>query len=192
MISPRRRKGAKKRFINNFHFSSFLSRIFYISYFTFILRSVQYVGGFILRSTLYVGGFLILFISCGPAYNNQAFKKLSTKDQNKYQKYLIQGRDLYKTNCASCHQTDGNGLKKLIPPLANSDYLKANQVESIKLIRNGATKPITVNGIAYTPTMPAHPHLTNLEIAEIITYINNSWGNEFGFVDGKLVGEYLK
>lgn len=136
--------------------------------------------------------FLISFVSCGPARNNEAFKKLSNKEQNKFQKYLIQGSDLYKLNCASCHQKDGQGLKKLIPPLANSDFLKANQAESIKLIRNGATKSITVNGIAYTPTMPPHPNLTNLEIAEIITYVNNSWGNEFGFVDGKKVEEYLK
>ena len=159
MKSSQRRKGTKK-FVNSFHFSNFLTRISLLSYFTFLMLS-----------------------SCGPAYKNEAFKALSSKDQNKFQKYLIQGRDLYQLNCASCHQQDGKGLKKLIPPLANSDYLKANQAESIKLIRNGATKSITVNGIAYTPTMPAHSHLSNLEIAEIITYINNSWGNEFGFVD---------
>lgn len=135
--------------------------------------------------------FLILF-SCGPAYKNEAFKLLSTQDQNKFQKYLIQGRDLYKVNCSSCHQLDGNGLKKLIPPLAHSDYLRNNQSKSVILIRNGATQPITVNGVSYTPTMPAHPTLTNLEIAEIITYINNSWGNEFGFVDGKMVKKYLE
>ena len=169
MKSPQRRKDAKKKFRSNFHFSNFLSRFFYISPFIFLL-----------------------LISCGPARNNEAFKKLSSKEQNKFEKYIIQGRDLYKLNCASCHQKDGQGLKRLIPPLANSDFLKANQAESIKLIRNGATKSITVNGIAYTPTMPAHPHFSNLEIAEIITYINNSWGNEFGFVDGKQVKGYLK
>lgn len=148
-----------------------------------------FLSNFALHISFFI--FLIL-LSCGPAYKNEAFKLLSAKDQNKFQKYLIQGRDLYQVNCASCHQKDGNGLKKLIPPLASSDFLKGNQVESVKLIRNGAVQPITVNGIAYTPTMPAHPHLTNLEIAEILTYINNSWGNEFGFVDGRKIGEYLK
>lgn len=137
--------------------------------------------------------FLVFLVSsCGPAYKNEAFKKLSTEDQNKFQKYIIQGRDLYNLNCVSCHQKDGNGLKKLIPPLANADYLRTNQAESAGLIRNGAINPITVNGISYTPTMPPHPHLSNLEIAEILTYINNSWGNEFGFVDSRKVVEYLK
>jgi len=131
----------------------------------------------------------LIFIGCSPVQNNETFKNLSTEDQHKYQKYIIQGRDLYKANCASCHQANGKGVKKLIPPLAGSDYLKSNQEKSVKLIKNGATEPITVNGIVYTPMMPAHPNLSNLEIAEIMTYINNSWGNEFGFVDGKKVSD---
>jgi len=134
----------------------------------------------------------LFFISCGPASNNEAFKKLSSEDQHKYQKYIIQGRDLYSANCASCHQIDGKGFKKLIPPLANSDFLKDNQTKSVHLIKYGASEPITVNGIYYQPTMPPHAHLSNLEIAEIMTYINNSWGNEFGFVDGKVVKDLLE
>ncbi len=135
---------------------------------------------------------ILLFLGCGPARNNETFKKLSTEEQNKYQKYIIQGRDLFKLNCASCHQTDGKGLKKLIPPLAKSDFLRENQTKSIHLIKYGASEPITVNGISYQPTMPPHPHLSNLEIAEIMTYINNSWGNEFGFMDGKMVSGFLE
>jgi len=137
--------------------------------------------------------FLILFLSsCGPGYKNKALRKLTPANQIKYQKYYIQGRDLYLANCSSCHQENGLGLKKLIPPLASSDYLQNNQAASTQLIRNGATVSITVNGIAYTPTMPAHIKLTNLEIAEILTYINNSWGNEYGFVDAQKVKSYLK
>ncbi|MCF6359256.1 MAG: cytochrome c [Cyclobacteriaceae bacterium] len=136
---------------------------------------------------------LALFLfSCGPARNNETFKTLSTKDQNKYQKYIIQGRDLYKANCASCHQTNGKGVKKLIPPLAGSDYLRENQAKSVDLIKNGASEPVVVNGISYLPTMPAHAHLSNLEIAEILTYINNSWGNEFGFADAKEIKKLLE
>lgn len=135
---------------------------------------------------------LLLFVSCGPGYKNKALEKLSSADQIKFQKYLIQGRDIYLTNCASCHQKDGKGLRKLIPPLAGSDYLKKFQNESAQLIKKGATRNITVNGVNYKPTMPAHEHLTDLEIAEVLTYINNSWGNEFGFVDSKKVEAYLK
>lgn len=131
-------------------------------------------------------------MACGPVRNNKAFEKLSYDDQKKYQKYLILGKDLYSTNCASCHQKDGRGLKKLIPPLAGSDYLQKYQIESAKLIRHGATQSIQVNGVPFTPTMPAHAHLSTLEIAEVLTYINNSWGNEYGFVDSNQVKDYLE
>jgi len=160
LMHPRYKRGRVE--VNNFHFSSFFSRFFHFSPLIFLL-----------------------FIGCGPAHDNNAFQKLSTEDQNKFQKYLIQGGDLYKKNCAPCHLLNGMGLKKLIPPLANADYLKDNQTEAIKLIKYGATQSITVNGISYAPTMPPHLYLTPLEIAEIITYINNSWGNEYGFVDVK-------
>lgn len=135
---------------------------------------------------------LIIAFSCGPARDNKAFKSLSSKDQNKFEKYLIQGRSLYTTHCLPCHQADGNGLKKLIPPLAGADYLKNNQIKSVHLIKYGATQSIIVNGIDYLPTMPPQPALSNLEIAEIMTYINNSWGNEYGFIDSKKVKEYLE
>lgn len=137
-------------------------------------------------------GALLFLIACGPGQNNQAFEKLSSEDQVKFQKYFILGRNLYLANCASCHQKEGQGLKKLIPPLANSNFLKANQAKSAQLIAFGAWEPITVNGVAYKPTMPAHKHLTPLEIAEILTYINNNWGNEYGFVDDSKARELLK
>ncbi len=145
------------------------------------------------KSSFYISIFMFfVFMGCGPARNNETFKRLSTKEQNKYQKYIIQGRDLYKANCVSCHQANGKGVKKLIPPLAGSLYLKENQKLVVELIKNGSKEAITVNGISYSPTMPAHAHLTHLEIAEIMTYINNSWGNEFGFVDGKYIYTLLK
>ncbi|MCB0496108.1 MAG: cytochrome c [Cyclobacteriaceae bacterium] len=140
-------------------------------------------------------GYFLLFlllISCGPGYKNKAFEKLSSADKIKFEKYFIQGRDLYKTNCLSCHQKNGQGLKKLIPPLAGSDYLKNNQAKAAQLIMDGAWETIRVNGVDYKPTMPAHKHLTALEVAEILTYINNSWGNEYGLVDGNKAAEYLK
>ena len=140
-----------------------------------------------------LGCFLLflLLISCGPGYKNKAFEKLSSADKIKFEKYFIQGRDLYLANCVSCHQKDGQGLKKLIPPLAGSDFLKNNQAKSAQLILYGAWEPIQVKGVEYKPTMPAHKHLTPLELAELLTYINNSWGNEFGFVDGNKIRDYL-
>jgi len=50
-------------------------------------------------------------------------------------------------------------------------------------MKYGIQGEITVNGISYNKTMPAIPSLTELEIAEIATYIGNSWGHEEGLID---------
>ena len=135
---------------------------------------------------------ITLFISCGPGSGNKTYEKLDAAKQAKFEKYLIQGKSIYNSSCVNCHQQNGAGLKKLIPPLANSDYLKNNQENIVCLIRYGAKVPISVNEVTYEPTMPAHPQLTDLEIAEVITYINNSWGNELGFIEARQVTRWLK
>ncbi len=100
-----------------------------------------------------------------------------TDEENKRQKYITEGILLYKTHCANCHQTNGNGLQALYPPLAGSDYL-ANKDSVIHLIRYGQQGPIMVNGKRYNRPMPANKQLSDLEIAEIVTYIYHQWGNE--------------
>ena len=139
---------------------------------------------------LYFLGFLL--IGCGPGAGNKVYNNLEDNEKIKFEKYLIQGKAIYREGCINCHQGNGRGLRKLIPPLANSDYLINNQVNVVCLIKNGAHASIMVNGIDYPATMPAHADLTNLEIAEVLTYINNSWGNEIGFVEAKEVSDWLK
>lgn len=133
-----------------------------------------------------------LLLSCGPADSeNQAFNKLSGADQAKFRKYLLLGKEVYKKNCASCHQENGKGLRGVIPPLAGADYLAENQDKLPCLLRYATQDTIVVNGKQYPPEMPAHA-LTNLELAEVITYINNSWGNELGFIAVKQVDSLMQ
>jgi len=87
------------------------------------------------------------------------------------------GKDLYGTYCVACHQADGKGLENVFPPLAKSDYLMADKKRSIKQVIHGATEPITVNGKKYTTPMIGFPNLSDQEIADILNYVRNSWGN---------------
>ena len=98
-------------------------------------------------------------------------------EEIKREKYITEGIRLYQLNCTNCHQKDGAGLGALYPPLANSDYL-ANKNVVICLIRNGQRGPIVVNGKRYNRVMPALVQLSDLEVAEITTYLYNKWGNE--------------
>jgi mono/diheme cytochrome c family protein len=101
----------------------------------------------------------------------------------KFQQYFVQGQVLYEKHCSNCHQKNGQGLGRLYPPLASSDFLQNNFEKSLCLIRYGMEGEITVNGKSYNKRMPTIPSLTDLEIAEIATYISNSWGHEQGLID---------
>jgi mono/diheme cytochrome c family protein len=95
----------------------------------------------------------------------------------------VQGQVLYEKHCSNCHQKNGQGLGRLYPPLALSDFLKNNVDKSMCIMKYGIQGEITVNGQSYNKTMPAIPSLTELEIAEIATYVGNSWGHEHGLID---------
>lgn len=101
----------------------------------------------------------------------------------KFQQYFVQGQVLYEKHCSNCHQKNGKGLGRLYPPLASSDFLNSNFEKSFCLMRYGIQGEITVNGQSFNKAMPAIPSLTELEIAEIATYIGNSWGQEKGLID---------
>lgn len=137
---------------------------------------------------------LLLLLSCS---NNSEFENKATVDYSstkmqKYAKYMIQGKSLYTTHCSNCHQANGEGLGKVYPPLKGSDYLLSDQSNTYCLIKNGISERIIVNGIAYKQTMPANEQLSNLEIAEISTYIYNSWGHEYGIIETSEVEKSLK
>ena len=129
--------------------------------------------------------------SCGPGSGNATYHSLSDSDQAKFEKYMILGKDVYNSKCSNCHQLDGNGLHGLIPPLATADYLKNNQASIPCLLKHGSKDSLIVNGRTYPPQMPAHD-ISNLELAEVITYINNSWNNEYGFMPVRKVDTILR
>ncbi len=77
---------------------------------------------------------------------------------------------------------DGTGLAELIPPLAQSDYLQNNNLATVCIIRYGQEGKIIVNGRTYENPMPGVDRLSDFEITNIINYINQAWGNEYGYI----------
>ncbi len=96
----------------------------------------------------------------------------------KRQAYLSEGRRLYEQKCANCHQKEGTGLRKLIPPLANADYLKNQRKQLACIIKYGLTGAILVNGQSYSLSMPANDGLSDRHIAQILTYVTHQWAGE--------------
>ncbi|MBR9997798.1 MAG: cytochrome c [Cyclobacteriaceae bacterium] len=116
----------------------------------------------------------IFLYRCGPGEGNRQ----NREDYIKYNQYLVEGKRLYLLHCSNCHQENGKGLGRLYPPLKDSDYLKNmdNLYKVVCSIKYGQSEVIIVNGISYNQPMPANPWLTDLEIAEIITYVYSTWG----------------
>lgn len=133
---------------------------------------------------------LILFTSCQSTDSNSqnGIDKISDL---KTKQYAIQGQQLYLQHCSNCHQEDGTGLNRLIPPLSKADYMITDVGRSLYIIRNGLKGSIMVNDIEYNQPMPGNSNLTPLEIAQIGTYIYNAWGNEHGLITPEEVNKAL-
>lgn len=106
--------------------------------------------------------------------------------------YYVNGRDLYIKHCQNCHGTKGEGLAKLTPPLTDTVFLKENRQKLACFIKKGIKDTITVNGQKYEGTMPAFPELYDIDIAQVMVYIGNSFGNNQGMYTPAQVAADLK
>lgn len=88
------------------------------------------------------------------------------------------GARLYAQHCAHCHGDEGQGLQRLIPPLAGADYISQNRADLACLVRRGANGPMVVNGITFNQVMPGHEDLTDSEITNLLNFVQSAWGNK--------------
>jgi len=93
------------------------------------------------------------------------------------------GRRLYSINCSQCHQPSGLGVPGQYPPLAGSEIVQSRQAwgpnHVVMIVLGGLQGPITVRGNTYDLTMPTHRNtLKDEQIAVILTYIRQEWGNQ--------------
>lgn len=91
---------------------------------------------------------------------------------------IAAGEQTYKAACIACHQPNGKGLGNAFPPLAGSDYLVKDKTRAITTVLHGRTGPITVNGARYDSVMPPMSQLKDQEIANVLSYVSNTWGNK--------------
>ena len=98
------------------------------------------------------------------------------------------GAALFSGACSVCHQANGAGLPGVFPPLAKSDYLAADPKRAINVLLHGLTGKVTVNGSEYNSVMPPMNQLNDDEVANILTYVVNSWGN----TGGRILSEDVK
>ena len=136
--------------------------------------------------------FLLLQFSCVPDEKKGRFDHLDKRTKIRLRQYLVEGKRLYGIHCANCHQLDGNGLARLYPPLRGSDYLLPNVPDVICGMRYGQRGEITVNGVMFNLEMPGIPGITDLEIAEIATYVYTEFADSVMIFTLNEVSEIMK
>lgn len=116
----------------------------------------------------------------GPAHSPTAAGSLEER--------IAMGRNVYQSICVACHLADGQGMPKVFPPLAGSDFLNADVGRAIDIVTGGLQGPITVNGVEYNNVMPGLA-LSDEQIANVLTYVYNQWDNRGGEITPEQVAE---
>jgi mono/diheme cytochrome c family protein len=126
-------------------------------------------------------GFLlvILIVSC------------QSDDQLEFDRYYSAGSIVYQTRCQNCHGSKGEGLQALMPPLTDSVFLKANRALLSCSIKYGLKGKISISKRIFEGQMPPND-LAPIEIANVLTYVTNSFGNKMGTVTSQQVETDLR
>ena len=91
---------------------------------------------------------------------------------------MKRGAAVYARTCIACHQPTGMGLPPVFPPIANAPIVVGNPELPIKFILQGLMGPITVNGTTYNSMMPPVAGVTDADVADVLTYVRQSFGNK--------------
>lgn len=126
----------------------------------------------------------IIWISCTEEKQAKPDQTQSPKTEVKKEEpkevdpRFAEGEDNYKTHCMTCHMKDGYGVPNLNPPLAETEWVNGNKDTLISIVLEGRTGEMEVNGEVYNGVMIPHNHLSDQEIATILTYVRASFGNK--------------
>lgn len=92
---------------------------------------------------------------------------------------MSNGKKIYETRCLVCHQADGGGVPNMNAPLDGASNVVGNDIaRMVKIIRGGYNERIALDGYYYSNAMTANPDLKDQDIADVLSYIRNSWSNK--------------
>jgi len=113
-------------------------------------------------------------------------------EQVEFNRYYSGGSVLYLAHCQNCHGEKGEGLQALIPPLTDSVFLKQNRSLLACYLKNGLKGKLSIAGREFEGEMPAAADLSPIEVAKVLTYVTNSFGNKAGVINLQQVQADLK
>jgi len=88
------------------------------------------------------------------------------------------GKAVYTQFCITCHQADGAGVQGINPPLIKTEYVLGEKAKLINIVLKGLNKELEIDGETYTNAMPPLNHLTDQQVADVLTYVRNNFSNK--------------
>jgi len=137
----------------------------------------------------------VFIIACGGEEKKSAVSENSKQTVEVSQYENKEGKKVYDQYCLSCHQAQGTGVPNLNPPLKATDYVLGDKQRLIGIVLKGSNEGLNINGMTYSNAMPPHNFLSDQEIAQVLSYVRNSFGNQADTVaaeEVKKVREALK
>ncbi|MCO5237410.1 MAG: cytochrome c [Chitinophagaceae bacterium] len=109
-------------------------------------------------------------------------------DQTKPPEVVMKrGQMIYERECMSCHRQDGSGTPGTNPSLSKTEWVLGPKQRLIKILLNDFTGPVEVDGDVFQNAAPPHKHLSDQEVADVLSYVRNSFGNRTGAVAAREV-----
>ena len=91
---------------------------------------------------------------------------------------MANGKAIYGKICITCHMADGGGVPNMNPPLIGTTYVLGPKPKLLSILLNGFNETVEIDGTTYSNVMPAQDYLKDQEIADVLTYVRNSFGNK--------------
>jgi len=134
-----------------------------------------------------IGVFFLLAMQVAQSQTSQkktAPTKTTTKAtaSSSLKSTMQRGELVYKSVCLTCHQADGGGVPRMNPPLIKTKWVLGDKTKLITLMLKGMNEPIEIEDEEYHNPMPPHTELNDQQIADVLTFVRNSFGNKASMV----------
>jgi mono/diheme cytochrome c family protein len=105
-------------------------------------------------------------------------KKPSSLTQNTLAASVERGKKVYSERCLVCHQADGGGVQNMNPPLTKTKWVLGDKAQLIQIVLKGMSTGVEIDGDSYHNVMASHADLSDQQIADVLTYVRNNFGNK--------------
>lgn len=113
-----------------------------------------------------------------PAQTKPAVKPATAPIKAGMAASIARGKEVYLQTCLACHQADGLGVQNMNPPLVKTKWVLGDKTILVQVVLKGLSQEIEIDGDSYHNVMPARTELQDQQIADVLTYVRNSFGNK--------------